>query len=359
MSNCNGENVIAPTINCFTRSSQSINRANCGCTPCNQPVIVNRGDVTNQILVPVLANIIQNCICLSKYEPAYPTNLIITTNLLKSPPAESNQTVPSGTICINSISYNYSCIGIPQLTLGEGSVSEPVIDTTIGSNQIVLTGTTPSCSCGGGNIGPIAPTLLYNDFSGVVTTSTCCCNQITQAYAQNKIIERNVSFSICNLTIEVIGTIGGQEFKGTVALADTTATPTNITAFTNPLALSALSFPTTINFAGIMCLPTRTRMSIRENFDNCLIIDCIRPNVASYTVASDPTTAADGGTDTSTFANFLASADLSLVISKTISAFVSQKLAVMTNSVSQVVCTDSNIVPSCPQGNVCESETPC
>lgn len=370
MANCSGANTISPTGNCFSNSNPSVfSQKNCGCTPCDAPVVIHKGDVSTQVLVPVLADVIQNCICVSKYEPAYPTNWVFRTNLLKA--GTSTQPVPSGTICITDVSYSYSCIGVPSNKVsGDAAPTPPVINASVAGSNVSLSASIPSCHCSDMNTGKT--TYLYNNFSGTTTTPACCCNNVAQAYAQTKVIERSVSFSVCNLNVSVKGTIGGQEF--TANLVGTLPHPgpgphpepghhppthDTLNAFANPTPLGPdLGFPASLNFAGIMCLPTSTKMTISEEFDNCLIVDCVRPNNATYSVANDPT-GCEKGSQTSTYASFVASADLSLVISKTIYATVSQKLAVMTNSGAQVVCSNNNTVPACPQGKPCSSRTPC
>ena len=80
MANCSGTTPISPTPGCFSNCSSTITQTNCGCTPCTAPVVV-QGDLNNQVLVPVLADVIQNCICVSRCETGFPTNLLIETNL--------------------------------------------------------------------------------------------------------------------------------------------------------------------------------------------------------------------------------------------------------------------------------------
>lgn len=364
MANCSGTTHISPTAGCFSNCTPTVSQTNCGCTPCTAPTIINEGDVTNQVLVPVLADVIQNCICISKYETAFPTNLLITTNLPRVP--ATGTAAPSGTICITNISYSYSCVGVP----GEAGTSAttigaaPTITANIGCNTATLSAVTPSCSCL--NTAGTARTALYNDFTGTATTPSCCCNQVAQAYAQNKIVERQVSMSVCNLTLNVSGTIGGQPFTGTLAGVYTPpvapATVGTLTVLPNPTQLGptvadtpSLGFPASFNFAGIMCLPTSTRLTINESFDNCLVVDCVRPLVASYSTATDP---AVGLTPAIDNVSFLVSADLSLIMSKNIYATITEKLAVITNAGAQVVCSDNTTVPACPQAP-CTSSTPC
>lgn len=360
MANCGGTS-ISPTAGCFSNcGSPTFTQSNCGCTPCTAPVIV-QGDLSNQVLVPVLADVIQNCICLSRCETAYPTNLLVETNL---PFAPTDLTpAPSGAICITDINYSYSCIGYPGIPgTAAAPGAAPTIPANVGCNAVTLTTTTPSCSCTAADGTTV--TNLYTDFSGLVRTGTCCCNQVAQAYSQNKIVERGIQLSACNLNITVSGTIGGRPFTGIVRGAFTAGTPGVLTAFENPTPLipaaapatSPLGFTGPLNFSGIMCLPTSTRLTINETFDSCLSIDCIRPVNATYT----PTATADPGQTLAkplVNAAFLVSADLSLIISKNIFATTSEKLAVISSAGAQVVCSD-NVSPACPQSSTCP-ESPC
>lgn len=359
MANCSGTTPISPTPGCFSNCTPVVSQTNCGCTPCTEPTIVTEGDVTNQVLVPVLADVIQNCMCISKYETAFPTNLLITTNLSRTPAV--GQSAPSGTICITNVNYSYSCIGVPG-TAGDSATTigdAPTISANVGCTTATLSSVSPSCSCL--NNAGTALTALYTDFTGTARTASCCCNQVAQPYAQNKIVEREVPLSVCNLSINIEGTIGGQPFTGTVSgVLD--AAGTTLTAFENPTQLGpvtttipSLGFPANFNFAGIMCLPTSTRLNISENFDNCLIVDCVRPVNATYSTATDPGADLTPVIDNVTFT---VTADLSLVISKNIYATTSEKLAVITNSGAQVVCGNNSTVPACPQ-NPCTNPTPC
>lgn len=347
MANCSGTTSVSSKAGCYSNcGAPAVSQTNCGCTPCTAPVIV-QGDLNNQVLVPVLADVIQNCVTVNRCETGYPDELVIETNLLKAGVA-GVQPIPSGTICITDVSYSYSCIGVPGVdgTATEVGASTP-IDAVVGCKPVSLTSTTPSCICtnlDGNLVG------IYNDYSGIAKTGTCCCNQVAQAYSQTKIVEKQVPLSICNLNISVKGTIGGQEFTGRVVGINNAGA---IDEFPNPTPTNDLGFPETINFCEIMCLPTSTRLTINESFDNCLAIDCIRPNNATYTAAEDTIT---GGTADN--AKFVASADLSLIISKNVFATTSEKLAVLSSADAQVVCSD-NLTPTCPSTSQCSSPTPC
>lgn len=369
MANCSGTTPISPTTGCFSNCSSTITQTNCGCTPCTAPVIV-QGDLDNQVLVPVLADVIQNCICVSRCETGFPTNLLIETNLPLPTETTTGIVAPSGTICITNVSYSYSCIGVPgEAGPGVPGPTLPTIDAFVGCSATTLTPVTPSCVCTDAAAAAATNTTgLYNDFTGIARTASCCCNQVAQAYAQTKIVERDVEFSICNLNITVTGTIGGQEFTGVVRGPYTAPAadgdPGTLAPFANPTPILDLDFPEDLNFCGIMCLPTSTRLTISESFDNCLVVDCMRPVTASYSVATDPgqTLAVEGeagDVDNLANASFLTSADLSLIVSKNIFATTSERLAVITSAGAQVVCSDNNSVPACPQGTPCASATPC
>ena len=357
MTNCE-KSTASSQQNCFSNDvSSRISKINCGCIPCDTPSIIIQGDQSNQISVPILANVIQNCVCTNKYEAAYPNYLVIETNLLKSPASGSTATIPYGNICITNISYSYSCIGVgPSLV---APYSTDTITGSIDGKQFILSPISLECSCGT----PV--TNLYTDFSGNVKTSSCCCNQASQPYAQNKIVERNISFYICNLSMNVSGTIGNQPFTGVIKGATTPELVANpplaVTVFQNATPISnGLGFPSSFNFAEVMCLPTNTKLKLTENFDICFSIDCVKPMSSSYSVKDDPTTSPTSSIpDTSLYANFLASADLGLIINKTMYATIIEKLAVLTNQGSSVVCNNNDITPQCPSHSSCLNATPC
>ena len=326
MANCNGTTPSPVNNNCFSSNSGSVSKVNCGCTPCDTPVIINQGDVSTQVLVPVLADVIQNCMCINKYETGYPTNLVFQTNLLQN-------TSPSGKICITG----YDCIGSQNTT----------ISGFVDSKSLTLTASQAACSC---TSGPTTTTPLYNQFAGSIKTNSCCCNQTEQAYAMTKIVEKGIAFSVCNLSISITGTIGGTPFIANLIGTGSVESPTSLD---NPTLLSDLGFPPSINFAGRLCLPTNTKLNISEEFDSCIIVDCIRPVNSTYNYTA-PVTG-----DPITYATFVATGDLSLVINKQIYATTTEKLAVMTNSGAQVVCTDgATTTPVCPPITPCTSTTP-
>lgn len=323
MANCNGTTPSPVNNNCFSSNSGSVSKVNCGCTPCDTPVIINQGDVSTQVLVPILADVIQNCMCINKYETGYPINWVFQTNILTS-------TSPSGPVCITGVNYSYDCVG----------VNSESIDAYIDSKSTTLTSSVAACSCNGED--------LYNQFAGSIKTNSCCCNQTEQAYAMTKIVEKDIAFSVCNLKVSITGTIGSTAFT-----ANLIGTVNNdaIAPFESQIELGDIGFPSSINFAGRLCLPTNTKITIKEEFDNCIIVDCIRPINTNYTPSV---------TGSLPYATFTTTADLSLVINKQIYATTTEKLAVMTNSGAQVVCTDgAATTPVCPPITPCTSTTPC
>ncbi|POO85007.1 MULTISPECIES: hypothetical protein [Clostridium] len=323
MANCNGTTPSPVNNNCFSSSTGTVSKINCGCTPCDAPVIINQGDVSTQVLVPVLADVIQNCMCINKYETGYPVNWVFQTNILTS-------TSPSGPVCITGVNYSYDCVG----------VNSNSIDAYIDSKSTTLTSSVAACSCNS--------EYLYNQFTGSIKTNSCCCNQVEQAYALTKIVEKEVTFSVCNLKVSITGTIGSTAFTANLI---GTVNNNAITSFESPIELEDIGFPSSINFAGRLCLPTNTKITIKEEFDNCIIVDCIRPINTNYTPSV---------TGSLTYATFTTTADLSLVINKQIYATTTEKLAVMTNSGAQVVCTDgATTTPVCPPLSPCASTTPC
>ena len=364
MANCNGS-TTPMNNNCFSSNSSSISKINCGCTPCDTPVIIHQGDVSTQVLVPVVADVIQNCMCINKYETAYPANLVFQTNLLKT-----GTNPASGPICITGVTYSYDCIGVGSQASSTTSTTPvppvPTISSFVDSKSVTLSGTAISCTCkdvttraaaaeeeeGADHPTTTTTTItnIYNNFSGSIKTPSCCCNMVDQPYALTKLVEKNVSLFVCNLSISLTGTIGGTDF--TANLIGTGNATNAVTDLPKGLSLFTLGFPQYINFAGRLCLPTNTKLTISEEFDNCIIVDCIRPMVQNYTATADP--------NSTNYARFVATGDLSLVLNKQIFATTTEKLAVMTNSGAQVVCTDgATTTPACPPLTPCKNAKPC
>ena len=389
MANCNCNHNCEPGTavrGCFSKgcTNNKFSAANCPCTPCNSPVIVETDpNLSNQVLVPILANVVQNCMTVNKYETACPDNLVFLTNF----PVGSGTNEPSGAVCIKGISYSYDCIGID--IPGPSKTITGYLD----GNVLALTATKAACSCGyewdWGHSGSVE---LYNEFEGSARTTACCCTKTnpptSRQYALRKICETKLKFAICNLKVTIQGTIGGYPFtaelKGT---AEKKFGKYKFTPLGNPTSLGALSFPETLNFAGRMCLPTCTKLNISEQFENCLTIDCIRPISATYTnipwlmppapVAApkaEPTGTPEAESTAAPESLFipgypqpvygyylLAADDLSLIINKQIYATTTEKLAVLTTEGSHIVCNDGNsTIPTCPQTSPCTNTSiPC
>lgn len=359
--NCNC-NTTAPVSGCYSAPCGGYNTPNCSCIPCDTPVIVQPGpDLTNQTLIPVLADVLQNCATINRYETAFPTNLIFLTNFPVGT-ATAPATAPTGTVCITGVSYSYDCIGVPAT--GESpTFTAPTISGFIDSRAFALTATQASCSClAAGAAAGTVPTPLYSQFAGTIKTNAYCCNTTipptSQQYALSKIVETAVPFSICNLNVTIQGTIGGCPFTATLlgtGTAGATAGTFVLTPIANPTPISFFTFPATLNFAGRMCLPTCTRINIQEQFDNCLTFDCVRPLTATYTdiTVTSAGTALDGY-------YLVAAADLSLIVNKQIYATTTEKLAVLTPVGTEVVCNNGTTIPSCPQpSSPCECTPPC
>ena len=79
--NCNHKCEADTTVRgCFSTGcvNNKFSAANCQCTPCSATVVVDTDpNLSNEVLVPVLANVIQNCMTIDKYETACPDNLVL------------------------------------------------------------------------------------------------------------------------------------------------------------------------------------------------------------------------------------------------------------------------------------------
>ena len=388
MANCNGSIDMPIDNGCSSNNNRTISTMNCSCTPCSAPVIVDYGDYGDDVaardLIPVLADVIQNCITINKYETAYPDNWVFETNI----PERSGA---CGKITIRNIAYSYDCIG----------VDSQFINGFVGSKSICLASDQPACFCEDMSMPkphdkpmPKHPDKLYNEFKGTVKTDSCCCDDEQQAYDLTKIVEKNVSLAICNLDVMIQGTIGGTPFVAKLVGTkkdEPSKTPYHeFEDLKNPTPLCDLGLPNNINIAGRLCLPTNTKLKISEQFDNCLIIDCIRPlnttlqqqgphggskpkavlasevnKIDNEAIEVDEFNEVDslgyqgGGHQNNGFIKFDASADLSLIINKQIYATTTQSVALLTNFNSQVVCTDAaSTQPVCPTVNPCANSKP-
>lgn len=333
--------------NCYnpTGSPSSI-KQNCRpCQSCVEPALVTctQADISNAVCTPILAKVVQNCIYLNKNETEYPSNLVFATNI----PRVAGLT---GRICINTIELSYSCIGINP---GTGVANTNVyID-----GNVVPFSFNIACACAGAT----GAVNLFNSASGQIKTKICCCTdtnpptQLTDSVV--KIVEKQLDFGVCNFKITLTGTLGTLPFIATnFGTIDTTVTPNVITAFNQYVPLTSLDF-NKMNFAGKICLPTNTTFEINEDFSSILSIDCVKSNVTDYTVANDPLAILVGAVPYSTLAGFVATADVSVAITKTIYAVLNKKLAVLSTA-APIQCIDGSIAGSISPLNPCTGN-PC
>lgn len=334
--------------NCYnpTGSPSSI-KQNCEpCQNCVEPALVTctQADISNAVCTPILAKVIQNCIFLNKNETEYPSNLVFATNIPRGVGL-------TGRICINTIEISYSCIGINP---GTGIATT---DVYIDGNVVPFNVTT-ACSCSG-TAG--IPVNLFNSASGQIKTKICCCNdtipptQLTDSLV--KIVEKQLDFGVCNLIITLTGTLGAIPFIATnFGTINTTVIPNVVTAFNQYIPLTSLDF-NKMNFAGKICLPTNTTFEINQDFSSLLSVDCVKSNVTDYTAANDPLAIEVVGVPYSTFAGFVATADISVALTKTIYAVLNKKLAVLSTA-APIQCIDGSIAASISPLNPCTGN-PC
>lgn len=313
-SNCN------PNSNCSYSNGHTYSALNNEATPSSAPCIVNAGDVSSQVLIPIAANVIQNCMSIKKYDVGFADGLVFTTNF-------TNANAPTGKVVITKINFSYDTI----------AASNAPVSAYLNNQNLQLS---PSQTVGDN---------LARTFTASAITENCCCNGQPQAYCMNRIVEKNVPFTIANLNISISGCIGGTPFT-----AQLTGLQNNAALGTST-PLSDLGFSANgMNFVGRLSLPTAARVTLTSEFDSCLIIDNLRPASAVF----EPSTQAD---DADKQATMQVSADLSVVVNDKITVLTPSQIAVLSNKGAGVKCQDSTDIPSCPseccQTNQCQGQT--
>lgn len=319
----------------YIESNINMNKkVNCGCIPCKNPVNIINGKSNIEKSIPILVDKIENCMCIKRFERAYTvgggeeTPLALRINL-------TGEDVNLGDIvCINSIKYSYDCVG-PAFLFTDEVPAQPYIFGYVNGKEVLFTAKNPSCVCSDSN-NPNIGFYVAKDFVGRTITDSCACYDSKcsrelkkENYIENKIVEPNIYFGVCNFTITVFGTIGGKCFSGLVGLYDIDTT--TFQQLNSALSLSALEFQLPMNFTGKMCLPTNTKIKFDETFDVNLGVDCIRP-IDSTLNNLEPTL-----TNPVVFA---ISAELYLSINKTINAIINERKVSLTNSGSSI-CFDN------------------
>ena len=275
-----------------------------GCTPQEIPAPL---DISIARGIPILAERIYDCISLEDTQRKYLKDLVFTIK------TDCNYN-EGDSICIETISVNYDCIGLNNEAI---SVRIDALD-----NNVVFgkANDAQCCQCQDNR-----DTInLYNVYNGCALLNIDC---LGQNVGKRVIIgEDCLDFYICNLNITVTGKIGCKNF---VAVSEGPgAGPTRYSG-----ALTDLGFKE-VDLFGSICLPIgRNRVWFEEVFDACLSLDCIK--------ATQKYVAPQNGE----CATFKADAFSTLAITKTIYATVKEQLIVYTNPGN--ICSTNGIGSNC------------
>ncbi|WP_244835127.1 hypothetical protein [Clostridium sp. BJN0001] len=267
------------------------------CCTVTSPVTCS--SITNAVCTPILTERILNCMTFEKIESAFYTPVAFTVD---APPAGVTYT-DGAPVCITKIGISYSAIGIddgnnPLEVYANGAV-------------LPLTAVDPSFVCGA--------ITLYNNFTGTLATDRCCYGDDDLNGVSYRIIQSQITFTICTLEVLVKGKIGCEDFTGSFS-------------FASPIDASGLGI-SDFTFSGALCLPRDTTLTIYDQFTPCLDV---------FSVTSDGTF--DDATDT-----FPASIELGLKVNKKMFFTNREELAVFVPQSSQLNCVQgTDNIPQCP-----------
>lgn len=260
---------------------------------------VSCSSITNATCTSILAERILSCISFQKIIPAFLRDRVFTIDQIQG--VTYNVGDP---ICITRIGISYGAIGI----LG---TEVPVLYAN--GTEIPLTPVEPGFSCVSGD----TPENLYTEFNGSLTTRKCCYGNDALGGVTYRMIEDEIKFNVCSLSVLVQGKIGCNIFTASY-------TPANLTSAAD-LGLKDMIL------TGTLCLPRDRQLTVYNKFVPCL-------DVFSVTT--------DAVYDDSTFN---ASIELGLKVDKRIFFTDREELAVFVPQTSQSSCvqgTDS--IPQCP-----------
>ncbi len=336
------------TTGCYTPKNSSLRSVsgNCQCEPCCEPVLINSCDIGETQCTPILTDVIKNCTVDFKQDVAYPDNIVFQTRNL---PRAANTSL-TGTICIRSIELSYNCIGlVPD--------SASSLTTPVWINSVEQTFTVkPSCTAADST----DVTVLFNEDTGSVRTSQCCCNGSSAEYSQLKVVNKQLDFAVSDLVITIRGRIGNCEFiADSVGLVNCAGTGIDTFDNINPIFLSDLGF-CVFNFSEKLCLPTNEQVRLNEIYDTSLSVDCIQPVTETYSSTVDPIETKGSCCQKENYPNvsFEAAAEIAVFIKKSLYASVRKAVAVLSTDTTINCQRQVPKMPSEP-ANVCMGNEPC
>lgn len=275
-----------------------------GCSPAVIPAPL---DISSAIGIPILAERIYDCISVEDTQRKYLKGLVFTIK------TDCNYQ-DGDSICIETITVNYDCIGLKDETI---SVRIDALD-----NNVVFEKTSDSQCCQCVDNGQTI--TLYNVYNGCTVLDIECLGD--NAGRKTIIGEDCLNFYISNLSIVVTGQIGCRNFTAV-------SEGTGCGPITYSGCLTDLGYKE-VDLFGSICLPIgKNRVWFEETFEGCLSLDCIK--------ATQKYCKPECGQ----CATFKADAFSTLSIAKTIYATIKEQLIVYTNPGS--LCSPSDITSNC------------
>lgn len=258
-------------------------------------------DLSKAYAVPTLVNRIFDCIKLENANFMIKKAATFTVTSTPLPPS----TAYTGKVCIDKVCVKYDAIG-PVFQTSNGQLfpaSNPVIN--VCSNSVA-----PQAVPGSAIPYPESkPYFISNNLVFNVNNTTCCYeHHHIKEGRQCKVVEQNIPFRILGFKVVVTGRIGCLPF--TAEYVPTAGDGTDFQLST------LLGLPNNYNFFGKLCIPqSNSGVTIRENFESCLSIDCVdSPSELSK--------------ESETY-SFTADVESSLLIKKTVFALSEEKLSVL------------------------------
>lgn len=306
--NCNDRLNHEEKENCFERPERCCQtttcnpfKPNCKSNCCSGLPKVTP-DLSSVFSVPILADKIFDCMKLEIPFPGLLENLEFTIN---SQPPQNGAYAAGTDVCVDRVSFSYDAIGaVVTNNILEGNI-------TICSEQVDATAINPTTING---------TTIANDFS--ITTGNIPCCHSCHNHHNNKngtncrVLERGLNFYISNLVITVTGRAGCIPF-------------TAESAPQSGLLTTVLGLPSEFNFFGRICLPhLNSGIPLRENFRECLSIECIEPTNQLQETQGDFT--------------FNATVESSILIIKSLYALIQENLSVLAIDTPREHCCNNS-----------------
>lgn len=306
--NCNDRLNHNEKENCFDRPERCCQattcnpfKPNCKSNCCSGLPKVTP-DLSSVFSVPILADKIFDCMKLEIPFPGLLENLQFT---ITSQPPQNGAYTAGTDVCVDRVSFSYDTIGaiVTNNTL-DGDIticSEPVDATAI--NPTTINGTT-----------------IANDFS-ITLGNVPCCHSCHNHHNNKKgtncrVLERELDFFISNLVITVTGRAGCTPFT-----AESEARSGRLS--------DVLGLPSEFNFFGRICLPhLNSGIPLRENFKECLSIECIEPTNQLQETQGDFT--------------FNATVESSILIIKSLYALIQENLSVLAIDTPREHCCNNS-----------------